>query len=678
MSKQDAKKPSTSSIGDNTSAGGNPNADDGSNGGGAASGPQASPRDDNHNRKNRFDDDRNGDNQTSNNGSHGNVIDDNPIRRARLAFLPIEFNGPPVHLTPAGHRVDFRTYRLRELVDRFDAENVEKRPSLGFPLRQATSDQPNAWPNNLACLDRRIGPNNLTVDPEGGDPLAGISDLVLCLAAPYGDSPSSTLPDDRERAQRVMNAIASSSGNLKDHESPLGANTLNQDLSAGSFSVAAWFSNPDAAVTGLGLIRDHAHIARDTSLIDLADRLLAAIIAQDHERQFSVPLDHAFSRIKSDFETWCGVITHSDSNKVYNRFGNRKFLAGDLAHDIAMARLILRMGTDRALKHLSTWRPLGRLHDPFGSLGLDWLENMTCLAKADLYSDIADALRPELFKKGFKVAGLLALEEGEVAEDVGAEGADAGLGPGPDATGADKSKARQKTDRDDSDSSAVDDIRNDKSLPHAAKNSKQGHIEKRDASGGDTPNNRAKTEEPHSLPLDPRRFACLADLLEVQYHLIAEAVKKADQSNTVMTIGQSPLGKLSQSNADSEHDHDHDHEDNAPLAKLDPYAPYRFADGQEIMRVMDIQSAHSMSNHESRRDIASATANTAGCWLPLVKTPDLSKARSTLLAEFPHLEDPINTILNDLAHQHSVRIAPTLLVGPPGSGKSHLARRIGV
>ena len=211
---------------------------------------------------------------------------DNPIRRVRLAFLLIEFSGPPIHLAPAGHRIDFRTYRLRQLVDRFDAENLEKRPSLGFPLRQATTDQPNAWQNNLACLDRAIGPINLTVNPEGGDPLAGISDLVLSLAAPYGDSLSSIMSDDCERAQRVMDAIASSS-DAKDYENLIGAIDVDQELSAKALSVSSWFQNADAAITGFGLVRDYAHVVRDTSLINLAGLIFAEQESHLSQCQFS-------------------------------------------------------------------------------------------------------------------------------------------------------------------------------------------------------------------------------------------------------------------------------------------------------------------------------------------------------------------------------------------------------
>ena len=62
--------------------------------------------------------------------------------------------------------------------------------------------------------------------------------------------------------------------------------------------------------------------------------------------------------------------------------------------------------------------------------------------------------------------------------------------------------------------------------------------------------------------------------------------------------------------------------------------------------------------------------------LPLTLAPPLPKVRATLLFEFPHAREVIDTILSDLIGQRGVRLKPTLLVGQPGAGKSRFARRL--
>ncbi|BCM83559.1 AAA family ATPase [Methylobacterium indicum] len=67
----------------------------------------------------------------------------------------------------------------------------------------------------------------------------------------------------------------------------------------------------------------------------------------------------------------------------------------------------------------------------------------------------------------------------------------------------------------------------------------------------------------------------------------------------------------------------------------------------------------------------------AGRRLRLVTVPDLAAARATLAAEFPDDTAVIDAILAPLAGRAYVAIPPTLLLGPPGTGKSRFARRLG-
>lgn len=62
--------------------------------------------------------------------------------------------------------------------------------------------------------------------------------------------------------------------------------------------------------------------------------------------------------------------------------------------------------------------------------------------------------------------------------------------------------------------------------------------------------------------------------------------------------------------------------------------------------------------------------------LPLSPVPDLTLVRAILLEEFPYAAPVIETILRDLDGRQNVHVRPTLLIGPPGAGKSHFSRRL--
>lgn len=62
--------------------------------------------------------------------------------------------------------------------------------------------------------------------------------------------------------------------------------------------------------------------------------------------------------------------------------------------------------------------------------------------------------------------------------------------------------------------------------------------------------------------------------------------------------------------------------------------------------------------------------------LPLSPIPDLNLVRGNLLEEFPYAASVIETVMRDLDGRENVYVRPTLLIGPPGAGKSHFARRL--
>ncbi|KAB0266286.1 hypothetical protein [Microvirga brassicacearum] len=61
--------------------------------------------------------------------------------------------------------------------------------------------------------------------------------------------------------------------------------------------------------------------------------------------------------------------------------------------------------------------------------------------------------------------------------------------------------------------------------------------------------------------------------------------------------------------------------------------------------------------------------------LPLVVTPDLAAIGEKLRWEFPHAQDVIDRLLQNLAPRKYAQVEPTILVGAQGCGKSRFARR---
>ncbi|MBE1203696.1 AAA family ATPase [Aminobacter carboxidus] len=62
--------------------------------------------------------------------------------------------------------------------------------------------------------------------------------------------------------------------------------------------------------------------------------------------------------------------------------------------------------------------------------------------------------------------------------------------------------------------------------------------------------------------------------------------------------------------------------------------------------------------------------------LPLPAAPDLALVRTRLVAEFPYAVSAIDTILRKVTGKRHAWLRPTILLGPPGGGKSRFAWRL--
>ena len=91
--------------------------------------------------------------------------------------------------------------------------------------------------------------------------------------------------------------------------------------------------------------------------------------------------------------------------------------------------------------------------------------------------------------------------------------------------------------------------------------------------------------------------------------------------------------------------------------------------------VVVIKAIGSHDSTEGRR-IVTAYKEIIGQPLPLVKPSHSMLVRETLLHEFPHATNVIDTMLGDMVGRDHARLRPTILVGSPGCGKTTLAVRL--
>jgi hypothetical protein len=109
-----------------------------------------------------------------------------------------------------------------------------------------------------------------------------------------------------------------------------------------------------------------------------------------------------------------------------------------------------------------------------------------------------------------------------------------------------------------------------------------------------------------------------------------------------------------------------------PVVLVDPDWPEPAENGVVVLKAVGGTDAVG-AGREAKRVFAVLE----GKRLPVTPTPDVAGARRALAAEFPYAAAQIDVMLGDMVGAASARFRPTLLVGPPGIGKSRLARRIG-
>jgi ATP-dependent Lon protease len=99
----------------------------------------------------------------------------------------------------------------------------------------------------------------------------------------------------------------------------------------------------------------------------------------------------------------------------------------------------------------------------------------------------------------------------------------------------------------------------------------------------------------------------------------------------------------------------------------------KVTDGEIVVCRID----DAMLKNPKTREVTGPFKHAINAALPLVNTPPLHLVRNTLLFEFPYAAEVVDFCLADLVGRNHVYLRPLLLVGPPGGGKSRLARRLG-
>lgn len=109
--------------------------------------------------------------------------------------------------------------------------------------------------------------------------------------------------------------------------------------------------------------------------------------------------------------------------------------------------------------------------------------------------------------------------------------------------------------------------------------------------------------------------------------------------------------------------------DAAPVVEMDPQVSEIGSDHVVVCPAMGATATRI-------KDVIKGHEHVIGTALPLVPMPDVAAIRRALVFEYPYAFAEIDRLLSPLVGRETVHLPPTIIVGPPGSGKSRLVRRL--
>jgi hypothetical protein len=120
---------------------------------------------------------------------------------------------------------------------------------------------------------------------------------------------------------------------------------------------------------------------------------------------------------------------------------------------------------------------------------------------------------------------------------------------------------------------------------------------------------------------------------------------------------------------------DPDFED-SDVSETDTFAPMRAAIAAKKKRPAGPSLVVMSGKRSDDRNMPSAWKDIRDAALPLVTAKDVAGVRRAMHAEFPHAAQAFDMLLRDVGDGTPVKLKPTILLGPAGSGKSRMVRRV--
>lgn len=163
----------------------------------------------------------------------------------------------------------------------------------------------------------------------------------------------------------------------------------------------------------------------------------------------------------------------------------------------------------------------------------------------------------------------------------------------------------------------------------------------------------------HSIIASPREKALLSARLKVWW--MAAAGKWVTDKVSIFRIAYCETEKL-------------DFDDSDGIAR-NAFAPTRSAasDKTKSLGPSVVVMAGKRSDVRNMQGVWKDMQDEA---LPLVTAKDVAVVRRAMHVEFPHATQAIDILLRDVRDGAPVKLRPTILLGPSGSGKSRLVRRV--